>query len=270
MAEHHTGIAVSARSKAAEDAVADRAIRPARERLLQEALRIFSEKGYANASTREIARAAEVNVASIHYYFGDKEGLYRAALTRPISEVAADFPLFGDPGLGLEPAMRAFFGAFLRPLSRGDDCALAMRLHLREMIEPTPVLRDVLEQNILPYHRALVGLLARHCNAPEADDGLHQLAFAMVAMVNDYWMSRECMQILAPTLFARPDAMDRVLDRLVGYACALVEHETAQRARRTGPAEAVPGANGSGTTGSGAKRPGPGLSAAAATGERKR
>ena len=56
----------------------------ARERLLLEATRIFAEKGFARASTREICQAAGQNVAAIHYYFGDKAGLYRAALVRPI------------------------------------------------------------------------------------------------------------------------------------------------------------------------------------------
>ena len=46
----------------------------ARNRLLDAALALFAEKGFAKTSTREIAAAAQVNIASISYYFGDKEG----------------------------------------------------------------------------------------------------------------------------------------------------------------------------------------------------
>ncbi len=47
-----------------------------RERLLSEALRIFTAKGFAAASVREIVEAAGVTKPVLYYYFGSKEGLY--------------------------------------------------------------------------------------------------------------------------------------------------------------------------------------------------
>ena len=58
-----------------------------RARLLDVALRLFAEKGYAQTSTREICVAAGVNAASIHYYFSDKAGLYRAVYLAPIQQL---------------------------------------------------------------------------------------------------------------------------------------------------------------------------------------
>jgi AcrR family transcriptional regulator len=48
----------------------------ARERLLIEALRLFTSKGYAATTVREIVAAAGVTKPVIYYYFGSKEGLY--------------------------------------------------------------------------------------------------------------------------------------------------------------------------------------------------
>lgn len=202
----------------------------ARERLMAEATRIFAEKGYARASTREICQAAAVNVASIHYYFGDKEALYRAVLMEPIQQVVALLPPFDDERLTLEEAMRRMLRAFLMPLVEDSAMQHVMRIHLREMVEPTSMLHDVIEQYVVPHHQAMLRLLARHCGAAEPDDGLHQLAFAVTAIVQDYWLSRDWMDILAPGMLSRNGAFDRVLDRLVGLACAMVRHEAAARA----------------------------------------
>lgn len=52
------------------------------ERLLDAALPVFSAHGYAGASTRTLAGAAGVNIATIAYHFRDKQGLYDAVVDR--------------------------------------------------------------------------------------------------------------------------------------------------------------------------------------------
>lgn len=47
-----------------------------RERLLAEALRLFTARGYAATTVREIVAAAGVTKPVLYYYFGSKEGLY--------------------------------------------------------------------------------------------------------------------------------------------------------------------------------------------------
>jgi AcrR family transcriptional regulator len=212
-----------------DDAASDRGAR-ARGRLLWEATRIFSEKGFAKASTREICQAAGLNVASIHYYFGDKAGLYRAVLCKPLEDLGEDFEQFDEPGLPLRESLQRFMAALLCPWGQDELSTWVMRVHLREMVEPTPDYKDVMVSHIQPYHQRLVLVLARHAGASKPDDALHQLAFALVAMVQDYGVSREFMQILAPTLLKGPKAMMQVLERLVGYGEALVEHEARVRA----------------------------------------
>lgn len=210
---------------------------PARERLLQEALRIFADKGFAKASTREICQAAGANVASIHYYFGDKAGLYRAVLLRPIEALTSELTHFDDPALPLEEALRRLMVAFLCPLKVDgvvdEHAEWGMKLHLREMVEPSAAYKEVIGQYIQPHHHRVVQLLARHVGAAEVDDALHHLAFALLAMVHDYSLSREFMKVLAPALLDGEVAVRKVLDRLVGYGVALVAHERGLRALAT-------------------------------------
>lgn len=47
-------------------------------RVMEVALRLFSEQGYFNTSIPDIVRASGVSTGSIYHHFGDKEGIARA------------------------------------------------------------------------------------------------------------------------------------------------------------------------------------------------
>jgi len=61
----------------------------ARVRILQAAVRQFSENGLAGARTEQIAEDAGVNKALLYYYFKSKDALYTAALEWVAEEVRA-------------------------------------------------------------------------------------------------------------------------------------------------------------------------------------
>jgi len=56
------------------------AIEPARssDRILQNALELFSRKGYEATSVREICEAAGITKPTLYHFYGSKEGVYRA------------------------------------------------------------------------------------------------------------------------------------------------------------------------------------------------
>ena len=57
-----------------------------RDRIVEAALTVLRERGYAGTSVRSIARAGEFNSALIFYYFGSLNGLLLAALDRSSEE----------------------------------------------------------------------------------------------------------------------------------------------------------------------------------------
>ncbi|MFS2292226.1 MAG: TetR family transcriptional regulator [Actinomadura sp.] len=62
-----------------------------RETILAAARALFAEKGYDGASLRAIARAADVDPALVHHYFGNKEGVFVEAMRFP-ADPAVVFP----------------------------------------------------------------------------------------------------------------------------------------------------------------------------------
>lgn len=203
----------------------------ARERLLMAALRLFADRGFAGTSTREIALAAGANVAAIRYYFGDKEGLYRAAYTEPMGTSRDVGALYDRPELSLEASLAQFIGTFLQPMKLGDELFdQCMRLHWREMLEPSELWREEVEQGLGPAHQALVRVLCRHLALAREDDEVHRLAFAVFALPMQLYVGRELVERFRPALLDGGSAIETTAQRLTDYAIAMVEAERHRRA----------------------------------------
>src|SRR3989440_872256 len=57
-----------------------------RDQLLEGAIECLRNKGYARTTARDIAAAANANLASIGYHFGSKEALLNEAITQTCEE----------------------------------------------------------------------------------------------------------------------------------------------------------------------------------------
>ncbi len=200
----------------------------ARGRLLMAAVRLFALQGYAKTSTRELAEAAQVNVAAISYYFGDKAGLYRAAFLEPM-DPTEDLARFTDPELRLHEALAGFFAGFLEPLRHGDDARLCTKLHLREMLESTGLIENGLADSIQPLHDALVALLVRHYRLPGPDDELQRLAICIAGLGVQLHVGLDINEVLVPGVNTAPGAIDHWQGTLLRAAVAMVEAEARRR-----------------------------------------
>jgi len=204
-------------------------VNAARSRLVMSALQVFSEKGFEGASTREICEMAEVNISAIRYYFGDKAGLYRAAFTEPMCDSPCRTNIETYANLPLPEALKLFFVEFLDPLKRGEELRLVMKLHFREMIEPTGAWQQEIDAEIKPQHEALVSLLKQHLGLKRIDVDVHRLAFAIIGMAVHYYVGQEVVSAICPQLLNNPKAIDTLAVRLAGYAVAMIEGEANRR-----------------------------------------
>ncbi len=87
-----------------------------RDDVVAAALAVFAERGFHDAQVSEIARRAEVSLASVYALFGGKEDLFHTvleatgeALRREVEAGVAEAP---DPGVRLLQLIDAMFGCF--------------------------------------------------------------------------------------------------------------------------------------------------------------
>lgn len=201
-------------------------------RLLQAATEVFAEVGYHAATTRKICRRAEVNLASIHYYFGDKAELYREVFRLPFLNECNEFATLDITQATLQEALHSLYNWLFPPSPKEDPMLhLFLRLHAREEGEPSGVLGDVLAQAFRPNHEKIQELLCREFGLKKPDTEVDRLTFSLIGLASVYLHGgRTVIEALAPHLLNNKNAKEEMVGRLVGYAVALIEAERVRRA----------------------------------------
>ncbi len=125
------------------------------QRLLDAAGPVFARRGFDRTPVREIAKLAEVNVAAVSYYYGDKMGLYRAVITSIRDKRTSQFPA---PEVGTAPAeetLQRLIHTLLSRLLTGDETSWESMLMAREMEQPTEALDELIQEYFKPLYDAI-------------------------------------------------------------------------------------------------------------------
>lgn len=172
-----------------------------RRALIRAALELFGGRGFEGTSTRQIAARANVNIASIAYHFGGKEGLRNACADFIVDTIR-------------DAAARAFPAAGEDPVTSGDAESAAKQMHLaldtmavfttsrpemspivqfilREMAHPTAALDRVYAGVVEPVHRRLCQLWETATGEPAESEGTRITVFTIIGQVLYFRIGRE-------------------------------------------------------------------------------
>ena len=153
-------------SKPAQTAVKQpkRASRPdgaaTRQHLLDTAGQVFAERGFADATSKEICARAGTPMASVNYHFGSREALYEAALVEAhrqmvgLDELTALTQRPGDPREKLQAVLSRFVG-----LSTNAGAPWGFMLMLREILSPSRAMPALVEKAVRPKAAVMLGLM---------------------------------------------------------------------------------------------------------------
>ncbi len=199
--------------------VAEKHLMEPRQRLLAAAEAVFAEKGFDAASIREISTEAEVNLASIKYYFGDKEGLYIEAVKYAHLCTSAERPLPEFPA-GLKPVDK--LKLFIREMvsrMHGPARPSSMKLMMREMAHPGKAAHVVVQEFIQPMAFRLRSIL-RELLPEYSESELLMIGFSIIGQVLYYRQNRPISELIfdKPQVDALSEAM--VADHIVRFSLA--------------------------------------------------
>jgi len=141
------------KARAKKDGARAQATAPVRERILEVAERLFAEHGMSGVGLRAISAEAKVNLASIAYHFGSKDGLLEALFAQRAAPIAEERLrlLAACYEKAPQPTLEDILDAFLRPaLVLGVEPRFGgpafVKLRARLAMEPETLSRKILSK----------------------------------------------------------------------------------------------------------------------------
>ena len=186
-----------------------------RQRLIDSAGQVFSEKGFEATTVREVCQAAGVNIAAIHYHFGDKERLYIECVKHAHCQqgvVQFEWP----DGTTSEQKLTAMVTHMLTMMLAADTPAWHIELMMRELARPTAACQALVEEFISPMFLQLLSIVSELLPPQTPLITKQQTAFSVVAQCLLYRYHRPIGRLLVGE-----EQVQRLLD-VEPVACQII------------------------------------------------
>ena len=193
-------------------------------RLLVAASEQFARHGFANARVRQIVGAAKVNVAAVNYYFGGKEGLYRATLRYLAGRPApASKAVANRRGRKPEERLQRRVYAILERFIGTDRPSALGRILAYEAMDPTGNLESLIGDSMRPDIERIHAIL-REIAGPGVSDGkLAHAALGILGQCALYLYARPTIEDLSPGFAYGPETCKTLAAQITEFALGGIE-----------------------------------------------
>ena len=203
-----------------------------RERLLETAIDVFGRHGFDSATTRMIAKAANVNIAAIPYYFGGKGGLYQAVIdhiVEQIKEETGELPAHigrvnftGDTGRQKARELtQAVLERFINFIAASEQGPRFSKIILREQMFPSPAYDTIFEGFLKPVLNALSTLIM----AASGESDPRQATFRAMTLMGQVVIFRVARETIVRDLDLEgysPEELEEIRGVIIANAMAII------------------------------------------------
>ncbi len=161
------------------------------QRILDVALEAFGRDSFRTVTTRRISEAANVSLPTLQYYFGDKEGLYRACAEAIVARYrlrTADAATLASEALRESATaeiarkhLKAVIGALAGFLVGSQEAERWTQFVAREMRDPGPAFEILYENLWRPGVELTARLIARVAGRRENDPAARVRALLLIS-----------------------------------------------------------------------------------------
>lgn len=204
-----------------------------RQLLLEHAAAVFAERGYHDATVRDICGRAGASLCLVNYHFQDKLGLYRAVLSHLLQLADTRYPLQSEADASLPAAdrLRLFIQAYILRIFDSGMASWYGRIIAREMVQPSGILDEVAEHDMKPRWLRLRSIISELTGRPADDLLVGRITLSVYGQVLIYHNCRPVIQRLGhPTPAGRAD-IDELIDYITRFTLSAIEG-----LKRAGPA----------------------------------
>jgi AcrR family transcriptional regulator len=195
--------------------------RSTREQLLETAGQVFSEKGFAGATGKEICERSGANAAAVVYHFGGMENLYRAVLQEARERLAPSEALAAAVAQETDPKAKlaAFIGLLVQVLSGPVTSTWALRLLSREIVSPTAIFDEMRNKEMRARATILQAIVSELTGLPVDHPSVVRSCINIMAPFGILFLiGPERIERTFPVLSFGPDAVQENTRHMVEFA----------------------------------------------------
>lgn len=119
-----------------------------KQKIIEAAQKIFTQKGFAATRTRDIAEESGINLALINYYFGSKQKLFKIIVENKFMELFGILePILSNDEIKIEEKVTLVTNNYTNMLMKNEDLPIFV---LNNIKRDKDLLKDVIKQSKLP------------------------------------------------------------------------------------------------------------------------
>lgn len=198
-----------------------------RDRLIEAATRIFAEKGYDDATLREICAAAGANNAAINYHFSDKRGLYIETIKQACCGQSLCNELDAYADAPAKERLYAFIHGFLERVFDKTKTSIHTHLVMREMAHPSDATEELVRSMIRPDFEYLMQVLDELVPEGMSERQKHLTIFSIIGQCVHYRIAMPVVSILVPKKELKTYDPDLLANHICKFTLTALGIETA-------------------------------------------
>ncbi len=201
-----------------------------RKKILTVAAKEFASKGYNKATIRNICKRARVNVASINYYFRNKESLYKKMFEFLFYETRGEnvFEKRWDGSFSeWKTTIREWVEKIILDIVQENPLnQCKWKIFEREMQNPSEIFTNIYETFMKPRLSNLASHFKRALIAETSDEDIYIRVFSVISNCIFYSHDRVLINMVFPDGKFVTKNMEKIINNITDIACIGINYET--------------------------------------------